>query len=83
MAKRRTRTLLSSRQRTAGRSHATDGSFTAGTPQFLFNLNYSSATPAYELNQDGQHILTQEMPVSNRDRTGARLIQNWTALLEL
>ncbi len=27
-------------------------------------------------------ILTNEMTATNRDQVGARLIQNWTALLE-
>lgn len=60
----------------------TDDGFSAATPQFLFNLNFNSGRPAYDLAPDRQRILIQEMPVSNRDRTGARLIQNWTALLE-
>jgi Tol biopolymer transport system component len=60
----------------------TDDGFSAATPQFLFNLNFMSGSPAYDLAPDRQRILTQEMPVSNRDRAGARLIQNWAALLE-
>jgi hypothetical protein len=60
---------------------ATDNGFTFGTPQFLFSLNLNSVNAAYDPSPDGQQILTNEMPATSRDQVGARLIQNWTALL--
>ena len=59
----------------------TDEGFTFGTPRFLFSLNLNSVNAAYDPRQDGQQILTNEMPATNRDQVGARLIQNWTAVL--
>jgi Tol biopolymer transport system component len=61
---------------------ATDNGFTFGTPQFLFSLNLNSVNAAYDPRPDGQQILTNEMPTTNRDQVGARLIQNWVALLK-
>ncbi len=60
----------------------TDQGFTPGTPQVLFNLNSNSVDPVYEPSQDGERILTQELPAASRDKAGARLIQNWTGLLK-
>lgn len=53
-----------------------------GAPQFLFSLNLNSVNAAYDTRQDGQQILTNEMPTTNREQVGARLIQNWPALLK-
>ena len=61
---------------------ATDNGFTFGTPRYLFSLNLNSTNAAYDPRQDGQQILTNEMPTTDRDQIGARLIQNWTALLK-
>jgi len=52
-----------------------------GTPEFLFSLNLNSQNAAYDSSRDGQQILTNEMPETNRDQVGARLIQNWAELL--
>ena len=60
----------------------TSGSFTFGSPRFLFSLNLNSQNAAYGPRADGEQILTNEMPAANRDQVGARLVQNWTALLE-
>ena len=61
---------------------ATEGGFTFGTPRFLFSLNLNSVNAAFDPRPDGQQFLTNEMPAANRDQVGARLIQNWTALLD-
>ena len=60
----------------------TDNGFSFGTPEFLFSLNLSSVNAAFEPSPDGQQILTNEMPATDRDQVGARLIQNWASLLE-
>jgi Tol biopolymer transport system component len=62
-------------------SVATDNGFSFGTPQYLFSLNLNSMNASYDPSQDGQQILTNEMPATNRDQVGARLIQNWSELL--
>ena len=59
----------------------TDNGFTFGTPQYLFSMNLSSVNASYDPSADGQHILTNEMPATDRDQVGARLIQNWTGIL--
>ncbi len=60
----------------------TESGFTFGTPEFLFSLNFNSGNAAYDPRQDGQQILTNEKPAKSRDQVGARLIQNWSELLE-
>jgi Tol biopolymer transport system component len=59
----------------------TGNGFSFGTPEFLFSLNLNSQNAAYDPSRDGQQILTNEMPETNRDQVGARLIQNWAELL--
>ena len=59
----------------------TENGFSFGTPQFLFSLNLNSMNASYDPSQDGQQILTNEMPATTRDQVGARLIQNWSELL--
>jgi len=62
---------------------AADAGFSFGSPELLFSVNMkSSVSTAYAVSNDGQRILTNELPPSDRSKIGARLIQNWTAALD-
>jgi hypothetical protein len=41
-----------------------------------------SVSAAYTVSNDGQRILTNELPPVDPSKVGARLVQNWTAALE-
>jgi Tol biopolymer transport system component len=57
--------------------------FSFGSPEMLFSVNMKSGVAnAYAVSSDGQRILTNELPPSDRSKIGARLIQNWTVALE-
>ena len=59
-----------------------DESFSFGTPKSLFSVNVTASTADYSIAEDGQRILTNELPPADPSKLGARLIQNWTAVLE-
>jgi serine/threonine protein kinase/WD40 repeat protein len=57
--------------------------FSFGTPKTLFNVNLKSSSGAvYAVSEDGQRVLTNELPPADPSEIGARLIQNWTAALD-
>lgn len=55
--------------------------FSFGTPRTLFSVNVTVSTADYAISEDGQRILTNELPPADPSKLGARLIQNWTAAL--
>jgi len=59
-----------------------DATFSFGTPRTLFSVSVTTASADYAVSEDGQRILTNELPPADRSKVGARLIQNWTAALE-
>lgn len=60
----------------------TEGNFSFGPPRALFSVSVKgSVSSAYTVSNDGQFFLTNELPPSDPSKVGARLIQNWTALL--
>ncbi|MGD8413568.1 MAG: hypothetical protein PVF33_05020, partial [Candidatus Latescibacterota bacterium] len=60
----------------------TDG-FAFGSPKELFAVNLKSTVSTnYAVSNDGQRILTNELPPVDPSKIGARLIQNWTAALD-
>ena len=59
-----------------------DATFSFGTPKTLFSMSVTTASADYEVSKDGQRILTNELPPTDRSNAGARLIQNWTAALK-
>jgi hypothetical protein len=61
---------------------STATSFSFGTPKPLFATNTKASTGArFVVSQDGQRFLTNDRPPVDPGKIGARLIQNWTALL--
>jgi len=56
--------------------------FSFGAPQTLFNASFTSASAALVVSEDGQRILTNELPPTDPSDVGAGLIQNWTRMLE-
>ena len=56
--------------------------FSYGTPKALFSINTTSASDDYAPGNDGQRILTNELPRTDSGKTGAGLIVNWTGLLK-
>jgi dipeptidyl aminopeptidase/acylaminoacyl peptidase len=60
---------------------ATGGTFSFGEPRKLFSVSVTSASSYFAVSKDGQRILTNELPPADRSKVGARLIQNWPALL--
>ena len=63
-------------------SISTENGFVSGTPEVLFDLGFNVVDPTYNISGDGQRILTHELPPTDRDLAGARLIQHWVGLLE-
>lgn len=59
----------------------TDGGFAFGAAKELFSVNIKG-NGAFAVSNDGQRILTNELPPVDPSKVGARLIQNWTVLLE-
>ncbi|MDX2472847.1 MAG: protein kinase [Candidatus Krumholzibacteria bacterium] len=57
-------------------------SFSFGEPQTLFSVSVTTASTDYAVSVDGQRILTNELPPTEQDMIGARLIQNWVSALE-
>ncbi len=55
--------------------------FSFGEPQTLFGVSVTTGSGYYAVSGDGQRILTNEIPPTDQDKIGARLIQNWTASL--
>jgi Tol biopolymer transport system component len=55
--------------------------FSFGTPKTLFSVSVTSASADYAIDRDGQRILTNELPPADQSNAGARLIQNWPAVL--
>jgi Tol biopolymer transport system component len=58
-----------------------DATFSFGTPKTLFSMSVTTATADYAVSEDGQRILTNELPPADPSKVGARLIQNWTQAL--
>ena len=58
-----------------------DVTFSAGTPRMLVSMSVTSASASYAVSEDGQRILTNELPPADQSNAGARLIQNWPAEL--
>ena len=59
-----------------------DATLSFGTPKTLFHVSVRSAGGAdYEVSEDGQRILTNELPPADPSKIGATLIQNWAATL--
>jgi eukaryotic-like serine/threonine-protein kinase len=58
-----------------------DAGFSFGTPKALFGVSVTSASADYSVSNDGQRILTNELPPADQSRIGARLILNWTSAL--
>jgi hypothetical protein len=59
-----------------------DTTFSFGTPMTLFSVSVTSSNADYAVSEDGQRILTNELPPVDPSKIGARLIQNWTAALD-
>jgi len=58
-----------------------DPSLSFGLPQTLFSVSVTTASTDFVVNNDGQRILTNELPPTEQDMVGARLIQNWVSAL--
>jgi Tol biopolymer transport system component len=58
-----------------------EGTLSFGTPRFLFGITSTSVSTQYGATFDGQRFLTNELPPTDPDKLGARLIQNWTRTL--
>ncbi len=58
-----------------------DATFSFGRPETLFNISVTSVSGAYSVREDGQRILTNELPPTDQSKIGARLIQNWMSAL--
>jgi len=56
-------------------------SFSFGQPQTLFSVSVTTASTDFAVKNDGQRILTNELPPTEQDMVGARLIQNWVSAL--
>jgi hypothetical protein len=54
-----------------------DASFSFGTPRILFGVSVTTDGADYSVSEDGQRILTNELPAADPSKIGARLIQNW------
>jgi hypothetical protein len=59
-----------------------DASFSFGTPKALFSVSVTVHSADYSISQDGQRILTNELPPADQSKVGALLIQNWSAALK-
>jgi len=60
---------------------STESGFSFGEPRVLFGVSVTGSGGYYAVSRDGQRILTVELPPTNQDKIGARLIQNWVAAL--
>ena len=58
-----------------------DASFSFGTPRMLFGVSVTTDGADYSISEDGQRILTNELPAADPSKIGARLIQNWPRAL--
>jgi Tol biopolymer transport system component len=58
-----------------------DATFSFGTPRTLFSVSVTTASANYAVSENGQRILTNELPPADQSKVGARLIQNWTRAL--
>ena len=62
---------------------ATDRGFEFGPPEPLFPVNpKGSVSVSFAVSNDGQRILTNELPPADPNKVGARLVQNWIQALE-
>jgi Tol biopolymer transport system component len=52
-----------------------DAGFSFGIPEVLFGVSITSASAQYSVSNDGQQILTNELPPADQSRIGARLIE--------
>jgi len=59
-----------------------DASFSVGTPKALFSVSVTVNSPQYSVSEDGQRILTNELPPADQSKIGASLIQNWPRALK-
>jgi hypothetical protein len=55
--------------------------FSCGQPRRLFSVSVTAAA-AFAVSEDGQRILTNELPPVDPRNLGASLVQNWTTQLE-
>jgi len=53
--------------------------FSFGELQTLFGDSVTTGSGYYAVSGDGQRILTNEIPPTDQDKIGARLIQNWVS----
>ena len=58
-----------------------DATFSFGRPETLFSISVTAASGNYSVSEDGQRILTNELPPTDQSKIGARLIQNWMSAL--
>jgi Tol biopolymer transport system component len=63
-------------------SVAKEATFSFGTPSPLLTLTATSTAAAFDVSEDGQRILANELSPADFSDVGATLIQNWTAALE-
>jgi Tol biopolymer transport system component len=57
-------------------------SFSFGTPTILFGVSVTSVSGDYSVSDDGQRILTNELPPTDQSKIGAGLILNWPRALK-
>ena len=61
---------------------ASEAAFSFEMPSPLFTLRATSTGAAFEVSEDGQRILANELSPANLRDVGATLVQNWAAALE-
>ena len=59
-----------------------EGTFSIGEPRPLFNVSVATTSAGFEVGNEGQRILTNELPPTDQSKIGARLIQNWVSALD-
>jgi hypothetical protein len=59
-----------------------DASFSFGTPRILFGVSVTTVSGDYSVSEDGQRILTNELPPADPSKIGASLVQNWPRALK-
>jgi Tol biopolymer transport system component len=56
--------------------------FSFGEPTVLFSVSVTAASSDINISGDGQRILTNDLPPTNQNKIGARLIQNWLGVID-
>ena len=59
-----------------------DRALSFGQPETLFRISVTTTSAQFEVSADGQRILVNELPPTEKNLIGARLIQNWVSMVE-